>query len=187
MDSPRALPETGQPVTLTDIREAIGGLIILWSTFEANLRNEVASLDPAAKPCFGAAVIDAWATLVTARITNPTERATVNRFLGRIEAARKVRNGICHEFEGYSADPFGYGGNVELNFRSGGQFVSIPYAALQRIMIDLATSAINLNRVTAVARDPASSRTDDLLAQVDADLDRIMADNPSPPCAFLHP
>lgn len=187
MDSHRRIAGTTSPVTVADIREAIGGLVILWSQAEAEFRDAVQSLDPSAKACFGSQVVASWATLYTARVTRSDHLATADRFLKRIDAARQVRNGICHSFEGFSADPFGHGHPAELVFRAGEKTVALPYAALRRILTDLATVGMTLSRLTAAARDPANPANGDLLALVEADLDRITAEHPAPDCAFLPP
>ena len=173
MDS--ASPEANSmlPVTVTDIREAIGSLVILWSQIESEFQQATATLGVPSDELCASAAIELWRALHAERATFPAQTLVAGRFLSRIEAARRLRNGISHSFHGYSADTFGYGRPAELYYRSGKKIVTVPFRQVQRTIIDLARAGFILYRLTSAAAHADMPGKADLIAEVGHDLDRI--------------
>lgn len=178
MDRTRPTAGTTPPVTATDLREAIGSLIVLWSRVETEFRDSLRQLDPQAPDLCASKMIERWGTLQAARATLPGQTDVAQRFLNRIEMARRQRNGIAHDFQGYSLDPSGHGRPVEIYYRSGKECVTLPYRQLQRTIIDLASAGFMLWRLTSAALNPDTPGTTDMLAEILHDLDRVAAEHP---------
>ena len=166
------------PVTVNDIREAIGSLIILWSQTEAEFQTANATLGTPSDEICASKAVDLWKSLHAERATLPDQTIVAERFLSRIDAARRLRNGISHGFEGYSANPFGYGNPAELYFRSRNGIVTVPYRQVQRTLIDLATTGFILFRLTSAAAHPDHPGKAELMVEIGHDLDRIAAEHP---------
>jgi hypothetical protein len=166
------------PVTVNDIREAIGTLIILWSRTESEFRKALMELDPDTETLCASKAILRWQSLFMAAATSPKQISIGRRFIQRIDAARLFRNAICHNLDGYSVDPFGQGHPTGVYFTAKIKTIFTPYTDFQRIIADLASASFMLYRLTEATRDPEMTGKSDLLANVEADLDRVAAEHP---------
>ncbi len=178
MDSIKLKSGNVQPITADDFRQAIGSLVILWSQIETEFRIATEALGGTPQGVFGSKIVDLWKTLNATHASCPAQIAMAERFLFRIEIARCLRNGICHGFQGYSADPFGRGQTAELYYRSENGTVTVSYRQTQRTIADLARSGFILHRLTHATRNPDIPGKAAMIAEVGLDLDRIAQEHP---------
>ncbi|MCZ8133459.1 MAG: hypothetical protein O9248_00280 [Rhodobacteraceae bacterium] len=178
MDPARPEANTSPPVTVVDIREAIGSLIILWSHVEREFQQANATLSTPSEELCASKAINLWQTLHTERATLPIQTVVAARFLSRIEEARRLRNGISHSFQGYSADPFGHGHPAELYYKSGKKTVTVPYRQVQRTITDLARASFVLGRLTWAAANVDLPGKAEVIVEIGHDLDRIAMEHP---------
>ena len=170
------------PVTVEDIRCAIGSLVILCGRLEKNLRDALADLSKGQTkpqpPLIGlGAHLAAWQRLHRARIPDDQHhRATADRFIALLDRAIRIRNGLCHGLQGYSADPHGYGSPVELYIQNHGADETIPWSRISAAISLLAVADFTLWRMTSTALEPDLHGTAAMLDDVNHTLDRIAAD-----------
>lgn len=178
MQPARPQANTAPPVTVAQIREAIGSLFMLWASTEQEIRQCLAAFGFTDEDLCISHAITRWKSLHTARAGIPAQIDVANRFVARLTAARLLRNGIGHGFAGFSADPLGQGLPVELQYRQGRETVTVPFRQLERSIADLATAGFTLYRLTAAATDPSPLGTEDIVADIAQSLDRTARDHP---------
>jgi hypothetical protein len=181
MPAPEPTPSQS-PVTVGDIRGAIGSLVILCGRLEKDLRDALADLSNGqAKPLpplIGlGAHLAAWHRLLRARIqADQHHLATADRFAALLDHAIKIRNGLCHGMQGFSADPHGFGSPVELYIQIHGADETIPWSRMSAAISLLTVANFTLWRLTGAALQPDLPGTADMLDDVNHTLDRIAAD-----------
>ena len=150
---------TGE-VTYHQMQSALGSLLLIWSTIERTLRNELAAMHGGTLPKSAhglASILNAWeAKLVEARMTRPLQAALASEIRARLQRPLEIRNGVCHGLLGISAKFDGRPAGIEWDLN--GKRESITCDELQEIFTWLSMAPRAILILSGVAAEPDDTK-----------------------------
>ena len=150
---------TGE-VTYHQMQSALGSLLLIWSTIERTLRNELAAMHGGTLPKSAhglASILNAWeARLVEARMTRPLQAALASEIRARLQRPLEIRNGVCHGLLGISAKFDGRPAGIEWDLN--GKRESITCDELQEIFTWLSMAPRAILILSGVAAEPDDTK-----------------------------
>ncbi|MCF1711166.1 hypothetical protein L0V05_20375 [Tabrizicola sp. J26] len=127
-------PEQPQIVTFSQMKGAIGSLVLLWSRIEMALAEAIQSLpDEVAKDAHGIRrSIDVWERYVMSRGSGEEPLSLLcQRLVARLKHALDVRNQVCHGLIGITGQVSASDPEAHLTVRLKGKRKDISWSELQ--------------------------------------------------------
>ena len=150
---------TGE-VTYHQMQSALGSLLLIWSTIERTLRNELAAMHGGTLPKSAhglASILNAWeAKLVEARMTRPLQAALASEIRARLQRPLEIRNGVCHGLLAISAEFDGVPADFEWDLN--GKRESITWEELQEIFAWLSKAPRAIGMLSRAAAEPDDTK-----------------------------
>lgn len=89
----------------------------------------------------------------------------------------QVRNGICHGFRGWRFDPTGAAGDAGIDFELNGEFRTVAFPELARLLDRTNALRGHISRMTYAAENTESLGIESLYADIEA----LMSKSADPP------
>lgn len=164
------------PVTLGELREAVGIYFSAWSMLERSLSSVLIEFGASEQNSQRQSIsrkLNLWKQL---HIDRTPERDTHHQFIAEIHSllqnSLEVRNLLAHGITGFSALIPGRSQKASISTELNDKQRTIEYGELQRITAQTGTIASHMDRITSYALEPNKCRHSDLHAEIREMLDR---------------
>lgn len=157
-------------VTVGDIKQAVGALILLWSAVERELADAIGELDQDdrnGKPHGIGRSIERWKSLHDGLEIDRTEHGEVVRMVHQVlSRALRIRNGFCHGALGLTANPHGSAQAACIRIELNGRSETIGYSDLTSCIEQLGGMTSHIGRLTYAATQHDRPGMSDLYSDI---------------------